>query len=67
MKKQESPPTTTETDPRMAEDRCRFCHALIGVGIPELHLGVCDKPECQRAAKNAGKRRTKRYFRRGPR
>ncbi len=26
----------------MQEDRCQFCRTLIGVGIPEFHLGVCD-------------------------
>lgn len=26
----------------MTEDRCRVCGALIGFGIPLLHLGLCD-------------------------
>jgi hypothetical protein len=25
-----------------SEDRCGICNRLIGIGIPALHIGICD-------------------------
>ena len=27
---------------RLTEDRCQVCGKLIGIGIPLMHLGLCD-------------------------
>lgn len=36
------------------EDRCRYCGRLIGIGVPALHLGLCESDECRaRAAQEA--------------
>jgi len=31
----------------LSEDRCQVCGVLIGIGIPLLHLGLCDACRAQ--------------------